>query len=304
MVGSDSPKTPIILVTDLDGTYFDKGGQIPEPAEELAAVLKSREIEFIVATSRSPNSVPVLLRHLASPYYAICSDGATTIEVDQTKWGVIAEENLDSALGLDIAEFMSDCKLPSEVFLFAPARLEFAICHLCTDTRADSLNILTETLGETRPVRSHMVLDQVRSLLSDGGIRAVSWFAAHAEIEGGKNQLVDVLRDDAIQCLVYREDRYPSYSWLDIISASSAKGEALKKLLESRTARPRIVALGNGDNDVSLFQVADISLCPRDASIRAKAAATRILDASGGSEFVRLVTSLLRSDTSLYGGVK
>lgn len=296
-------RRPVLLVADLDGTYLDEGGKLPPSADEFASTLAAYKVDFVVATSRPPHNVTELLGHLETPFYAICSDGGTTVEIEKKRWKVVSEENLEPNTAARLAEAMSHCKTPNELFLFLTSRTQFAIYHLGNNRQDENLRVLRNSIGENRPVRKLATFNQALNVIGADGIRAISWFAPRESVEAGLSEISSLFKAEDVNYSIYPEVRYQSYSWLDIASHRCSKGAALQRLIKPLETAPWVIALGNGDNDVSLFSIADVSLCPRDASTAAKRTATQILDVSGGDEFIQQVTALLRIDRYLYRGV-
>jgi hydroxymethylpyrimidine pyrophosphatase-like HAD family hydrolase len=86
----------------------------------------------------------------------------------------------------------------------------------------------------------------------------------------------------------------PNVDQVNVQPANATKGTALamlQKLLE--VPREATIALGDGENDVPMFQQAGLALAVANATGPAKAAAHRVLDLADGEAVVALAEELL-----------
>lgn len=68
-----------------------------------------------------------------------------------------------------------------------------------------------------------------------------------------------------------------SLSYLEITAKGTNKASGLQKYLARSRGKPYIVAIGDGDNDVALFQLANVAFAVESASVALKSVATGIL---------------------------
>ena len=74
---------------------------------------------------------------------------------------------------------------------------------------------------------------------------------------------------------------YSGYA-VHVLPEGVSKGKALRRLLEYKNIpRERVVAIGDGPNDVELFEVASIKVAPEDGHEIAKNAADRVVSGNG-----------------------
>ena len=78
------------------------------------------------------------------------------------------------------------------------------------------------------------------------------------------------------QC-IYQIDMYFNDPWLDILPKGTSKANAIKQVAEYYQC-DRIVAFGDGMNDVEMFQLADEAYAVENAVPELKALATDIID--------------------------
>ena len=73
---------------------------------------------------------------------------------------------------------------------------------------------------------------------------------------------------------------------------------ALNEFAQSRgIAREKIWAVGNDVNDLSLFESASLTLCPRDASPEIKSIADLILPINGGEGILNFLANALETNS-------
>lgn len=75
---------------------------------------------------------------------------------------------------------------------------------------------------------------------------------------------------------VYSKDVYSGNQWLEIMSQNASKANALKQLKEYLGC-DRIVAFGDGENDMDMFQIADEGYAVANAVDALKAIATQVI---------------------------
>jgi hydroxymethylpyrimidine pyrophosphatase-like HAD family hydrolase len=80
-----------------------------------------------------------------------------------------------------------------------------------------------------------------------------------------------------------------SLKWIDIHHSNASKGNAVTVLRE-QLGITRTLCFGDGDNDLSMFAIADESYAPENAAAEIQAAATAVIghnDSDGVAKFLR-----------------
>ena len=80
---------------------------------------------------------------------------------------------------------------------------------------------------------------------------------------------------DVFHC-VYQQDIYTGYQWLEIMPKSASKANALMQL-KAFLSCDRVVAFGDGKNDIDLFEAADEGYAVSNANEDLKKIATGII---------------------------
>lgn len=80
---------------------------------------------------------------------------------------------------------------------------------------------------------------------------------------------------DTYHCIYYREP-YSNEWWLEIMPKDASKANAVKQLKEYLKC-DRVVAFGDGENDIDMFQIADEGYAVENAVDELKAIATQVI---------------------------
>jgi HAD superfamily hydrolase (TIGR01484 family) len=283
---------PLILVSDLDGTYLERDGVMPNISSSFLTFLERKNIQFIIATSRSPHSVADLFRDTQSSMTAICSDGATTISLAGGQWSTLQELFILPETAKRILDYRTRIPGPEEIFIFLGSSNSFSIIHHAQHKTSPSFDVMSSVLHDARIITS---VDSLQALDDSQieNIRAISFFDLQPNIEIALSFLrTTSLR--GIRFLNYPEVRHPPYYWLDITNEKTTKGNALRQLNDVSCQRSfHLIALGDGLNDLSVFEMSDISLCPVTAVPEIRRIATITVPTPSGASFLNAVTSLL-----------
>jgi hydroxymethylpyrimidine pyrophosphatase-like HAD family hydrolase len=113
------------------------------------------------------------------------------------------------------------------------------------------------------------------------------------------NMIGDAKLIDAVERSIADEAHLVAYSgvafegansrWMDINHSSATKGGAVK-LLKEQLKVEKVICFGDGENDLSLFELADESYAPENAKDNVKEAATAVIghhDQEGIAHFLR-----------------
>lgn len=98
--------------------------------------------------------------------------------------------------------------------------------------------------------------------------------------------------------IVYQRDVYTNEQWLEIMPQKASKANAIKNLKKLLNC-DRIVAFGDGKNDIDMFEIADESYAVENADDELKAKATKIIEsnnADGVAKWLKANVDLSLSD--------
>lgn len=268
-----------LVATDLDGTILESDGGVPRAGLTcLVAQIRSLGVDFCVATSRSVPNVQALG---LEPSWIVAHDGACIMEQEDNGLGCVRElllSEADAGSAVDVAVGLagaSDRRLLASVFHGVDLDFRVAALSSPAGVASEILEAFSALVDDGR----RLVWSSRNWTEGAASVRAVSLFGdsvAIADAAGAFNPAGGVAVHE------YPETRgWPGLAWLDIQVAGVDKGLAVD-LLRKRQAFDRVIAFGNGPNDVRMLESASFSIAPSDASAEAKAAASAVLDVPCG----------------------
>lgn len=254
-----------LFLSDLDGTLLDHGARLPVSARQGLAALLDRGLPFTVATGRTHLSVGPIFQGLSMAVPWVLMNGALLLSpkdgavldrvpLDHTAWWelVRAEEELGlHGLLLGTAEDQLCATLGGTC---TPIWEAFFHRNHVTGSPPVSMGRAADWAGKDLLygiyIHPQMALltELARRLTAQGGFR------------------VDLYRDR------YNQDT----CCLELYSTAASKGRAAQTLRRITGAR-RLVAFGDGENDLPLFQVCDECYAVENAAHEVKAAAHGVI---------------------------
>lgn len=270
-----------IFLSDLDGTLLNEAACLPPDTRRRLERLLTLGLPLTVATGRTPLSVGPIFQGLPMAVPWVLMNGALIYSpgdgaiLDHTPLGEDALEGLirsEEALGLR---------------------------GLLLGTAAGQLHV---TLGGTwSPLwqaffRRNHLSDRLRPRRG----RAADWAGGHllygiylhprlAPLEALGAELTAW---GGLQVEVYRDVYDPNTCCLELYSAAASKGAAAQALRRLTGAR-RLVAFGDGANDLSLFQACDECYAVSNARPEVRAAATGVIGSCRAGGVVRYLEGRL-----------
>ena len=269
------------LAFDLDGTLLTPDSVLSKRSLVTLEKCKKRGLQIIIATGRTIESAEPFRKEIRADGPMIFLNGAVVADMD--RGGVIKT----TYMSRDAAEFCVDlaremgiyCQLyidnndnvpvgkTSRITLFAERDLpERKFYHEKTGVMAELRN-LKEVLG--RP---------------DFGNVIKTMFLVEPEVQAEIRPILD----KHIGENVYIVQTYRSY--LEILSKSASKGKALAYVMESLSLRSdEVIAFGDEENDIPMFETAAYSAAPSSAKESVKARAGMVIGSNaddGVAEFL------------------
>lgn len=264
-----------LFVSDLDGTLLGDDGLTDTSRDLLERALASG-VDFTVATSRSPRTALQSLGGLTLRLPFVAYGGATAIGADGAHlwWERFDARALHPLIGASLAAGVTPLVfwLQGEDDRISWVRgAETAGVDAFLDARAGDRRLqAVDGWDEVDHDQAFFVsisgeYPVLRRLARM--IRAISW---------------------GIGCsLALQRDPNDGLAVLDVTPATATKGTAVRRLAEEH-GFDRVVAFGDGANDLPLFDEADEAYAVEGASDEVKAAATRVL--AGPDAVARFLT--------------
>ena len=250
-----------LYVSDLDGTLLRSDQRISEYTNRVINELTAKGMLFSYATARSLITAKKVTKGLNAKIPLILYNGAfiidnATEEILQANYfeKPAIKELLDRLFANQIYPIVYAYLDGAEKFSYVP-ELSTAGMKKFTDSRAGD-------------VREHAVsgADDLRN----GDIFYVTCID-----EPEKLYPLYEHYQDAFHC-VYQKDVYTGDQWLEIMPKEASKANAIRQLMDMFSC-DRVIAFGDGKNDIDMFEIADECYAVSNAHEALKEKATGII---------------------------
>ena len=253
-----------LIALDLDGTLLDSQKCLSQRNKNALEECIRRGIEIVPCTGRIWNGVPEQIRNLPGIHYAITVNGAVLENVE--KGQVLDERKLSCNQALEILELAKEFRTMYDVYIngqgygeqrFLEYMEHFGIDPVIRDmirqTRKSVLSV-SELVKELR-----VPVEKVNYFFDDQKERARAREALNA-------------RDDVIVSSSFSNN-------LEINAKGAAKGEGILRLAAHLGLKPeQTMGFGDGENDISMMQMAGFGVAMGNAEEMIKQAADYVTD--------------------------
>ncbi len=266
-----------LIVFDLDGTLLDASSRISDYTRETLGLLAERDVLYTVATGRALHAARDIL------------DGHGFRLPQAYKNGVLIWHPETSAYSRHA--FLTN----GEIRHIVEAVLRQGVTPFLSTLEPGGAHGIYHT-----PLRSTVEHDLAAEFRSRGDVtlRPAAEMPADAEITS-ISAIGPARAIEAVEGLVADEPDLVAYAgpalegqglmWMDIHHVDGSKGGAVE-VLKRELGVDRVVCFGDGDNDLSMFAVADEAYAPANARAEVRAAAAAVIghhDQDGIARFLR-----------------
>lgn len=230
-----------LYITDLDGTLLRNDQTLSDFSAQTLSELIKNGLCFSFATARSAKTAMDVMKKVKSPFFAVVYNGAFIVDT------LSGERLVSNAFSGEDSKYVLDTVLSFGAWprvyslIGGEERFTYTGEHLLTDGAREYFR--------TRKGDSRARLGKKEDLY-EGEIFLVSCSGEREEL----TELYDKLKSK-YQCHFY-SDNYSSDHYLEIVPNGATK-ENGARILKEMYQCDRIVAFGDGVNDISLFRTAD-----------------------------------------------
>lgn len=266
-----------LVVFDMDGTLLNASSEITPFTAETLEQLHSAGIAYTVATGRTLQAALGPLKTFRFELPHILKNGAmiwcperrdyshSHLLTQQEVWHVLAAMTLQ-----EITPF---------IFTLDDVG-HHAVYH--GPLKSEAENRLAQLFEDER----HLPLEAISAMPDTAHVINVSGMGPRAHID----TVIDSIADEA-RLVAYTGTAIQSQglSWMDIHHSAGSKGNGITKLRQE-LGYDQVVVFGDGDNDLSMFAVADEAYATANADDEVKAEATAVIghhDEDGVARFLR-----------------
>lgn len=265
------PKT--LYISDLDGTLLTSEQRISERSLEVINGLTEQGMVFSYATARSIVTARKVTEGLVVRHPVIVYNGAFIIDNNTGKRLLKniytpeeAEEIYNTLSGFGISPLIYSIIDDKERFSYIPSKLTRGLKDFLDSRKGDPRH---------RPVSE------------DGELLMGEIFYFSCIDEAGSMEEAYHALKDRFHC-IYGKDIYSGDQWLEILPPSATKADAVRQLKEYLDCE-RLIVLGDGINDISMFKTADECYAVANADLSLKEIADGIIgdnNNDGAAEFL------------------
>ncbi len=249
-----------LYVSDLDGTLLRSDERTSDFTNQTINALVAQGMLFSYATARSLITAKKVTKGLEAKIPLIIYNGAFVIDNETSE--VLLANYFDTSVS-DLLDRLFDEKIYPIVYAVIDGKEKFSfVPNLCTTGMTAFLDTRKGDI-RTNPVSG---LDELRK----GRIFYITCIDAPEKLE----PLFKTYKD-RFHC-VYQRDIYTGDQWLEIMPASASKANAVTQLKQLLNC-DKVIAFGDGRNDIDLFEAADEGYAVSNAHEDLKAIASGII---------------------------
>ncbi len=253
-----------LVVFDMDGTLLDVQSKISPFTSETLSLLRQNDIAYTVATGRTLQAALTPLADDDFNRSLVLKNGAVIWEPTLQSYShhhLLTPTEVSDVLGAFIAQELTPFVFSLEegnhhAVYHAPLRGDFEkkLANLFESERELPLQSLT-----TMPTSAHVI--NVSAMGSIEQIEPVIDYVSHQPHLVAYSGMA--IRDKGL-------------AWLDVHHSQGSKANGVKQVAE-RNGFDEVIAFGDGDNDISLFEFATESYAMDNADEELKTIATQVI---------------------------
>ena len=266
-----------LVVFDMDGTLLNAGSEVTPFTAETLSLLRQSGIAYTVATGRTLQAAMGPLKGFQFELPHILKNGAVIWCPEQRDYShrhLLAQHEVTHVLqAMDLQGITP--------FLFTLNSSGYhAVYHGALKSEAE--NRLAQLFEDER----HLPLEPIAAMPGDVHVINLSGMGPAADIRSVVDSVAD---EEGLVAYTGTAIQSQGLSWMDIHHSQGSKGNGINTLREE-LGFSDIIVFGDGDNDLSMFAVADECYATANADDEVKALATQVIghhDEDGVAHFLR-----------------
>ncbi len=264
-----------LYVSDLDGTLLAGNQKTSDFTNETINALVKKGMIFSYATARSYITAQKATKGVNAKIPLIVYNG--TFVVDNQTGKMMISNYLPDDIGNVINDLINNGIYPI-VYSFIDGKEKFSYVESrMSDGVKDFVNSRKGDIREN-PVKT-------REELLQGKIFYISCID-----DAHKLEIFYYKYKNRYRCL-FQKDVYTNDQWLEIMPLNATKANAVLQVKE-RLGCDRVIAFGDGLNDMDMFKIADASFAVANAADELKSIATAVIqsnDDDGVAKFLKKI---------------
>lgn len=250
-----------LYISDLDGTLLDATEKTSEYTNSVIKKLHDNDIVFSFATARSYTTAKKVTQGLSMKFPAVVHNGTFIVDTFGT---IIYKNTFSKEDSIFIIDTLLNCGLNPIVYSLINEKEQFSFIR--SKLNDETLAFLSTREDDPRKREVYST-----DSLYDGEI----YYFTLIGDEDKTQPLYEKLKD-RFQCY-FQRDFYSGDYWLEILPKGATKANSVKQLAKMLDC-DKIVAFGDGINDVEMFSIADECYAVENAVDALKEKATDIIE--------------------------
>lgn len=266
-------QTPIQLIAlDLDGTLLDSNGRISPQNETAVKKALDQGIQVIIATGKTRWSAEAAIAQLGLQSPGVFTQGLTIYDAEGA---LLHETTVPQETAVSILTYLEAKQIPHLAYCSDQLRTPYHHSYsvLLHTKYHEPLPVVAGPLSEGLP---HFRINKL--LISD-----------EANNDATRAELNRLFGAQATVTQAVKE-------YIEVLPLGTSKGKGLRWLLnELGVAETAVLAIGDGENDIEMLQLAGVGVAMGNAPDRVKTAADMTVssnNASGVAEAIAQVVFL------------
>ena len=273
-----------LYVSDLDGTLLNSSSKLSDTTvERLNYLINNRNINFTVATARTPATVTRLMERVSTSLPYIIMAGAAFWDNARREYSSVRV--IDNRIVLSILDIFSYSYINPFIYrCHGNCIYAHHIPHLTENEQ--------EFISERQvPSLKQMVYDEVLMANDKDGAMLVMSMGDYIELR----RVADEIDRRGIACtyMCYHDIFDQSQGFLEIYARGTTKAAAIKQMADKINAG-RIVVFGDNLNDIPMMKIADCSVAVGNAFDEVKKFATEVTLTNNEDAVVRWIENDIR----------
>ncbi|CAL5223726.1 g6283 [Coccomyxa viridis] len=263
---SDERSRIKLIATDVDGTLLNSKQELTPAVEQAIKKAADLGVPLVVATGKAPGCAWTadVLPRLGPPGPGVFMQGNLVFNAKQE---LIYRRDLERS----VVETAIDFAAEHGVTLVA-----YSVSRIVTektDEHSDRLLFYGEPTPES--------IGPLRGFLDDGGtFQKMILMTTEEQLKGIRPLVLAALQDSATLTTALP-------GMLEVLPPGASKGSGVTRLLQELNVEPQnLMALGDGENDVEMLQLAGLGIAVANAGAPAKAAADVVLEETNDQDAV------------------
>ena len=263
-----------LLALDMDGTCLNSFSKITDTTMDALRLARTSGLELVPTTGRALSCLPHQLRHTGLFRYVISSNGADAVDLKEHKTLFQSLMPADTAIAV-----IEACQSP-DVKMAAHVRHEYLLQGMVLPLFGRM--IYGQDAAQAKAVPD--LAGSIRAMRSD--VEELQFFFLTKKARERTRHIVSGFPDLSLACTSY---------YAEIYSANATKGTALSAVADHLSiSKEETACIGDGENDIPLFQAAGLRFAMGNAVPELKAMADYVVSPNnqdGAAEAVRFLLS-------------